>query len=101
MLRAEPGRTHFSCFIVKIVFPKSFFTIWRKLGCVVRMVVDPILPHAESGPNDHRKDAPPFSALGHDFLGKKQLFSFNKLRITMIRFMEQTLVQIQAICRLF
>ena len=31
-----------------------------KLGCVVRMVVDSILPHAESGPNDHRKDAPPF-----------------------------------------
>ena len=35
-----------------------------KLGCVVRMiatmVVDTILPHAECGPNDHRKDAPPF-----------------------------------------
>ena len=31
-----------------------------KLGCVVRMVVDSILPHAESGPNGHRKDAPPF-----------------------------------------
>ena len=31
-----------------------------KLGCVVRMVIDSILPHAESGPNDHRKDAPPF-----------------------------------------
>ena len=25
------------------------------------MVVDSILPHAESGPNDHRKDTPPFS----------------------------------------
>ena len=25
------------------------------------MVVDSILPHAECGPNDHRKDAPPFS----------------------------------------
>ena len=32
-----------------------------KLGCVVKMVVDSILPHAESGPNDHRKDAPQFS----------------------------------------
>ena len=32
-----------------------------KLGCVVRMVVDSILPHAKSRPNDHRKDAPPFS----------------------------------------
>ena len=31
-----------------------------KLGCLVRMVVDSILPHAVSGPNDHRKDAPPF-----------------------------------------
>ena len=30
-----------------------------KLGCVLRMVVDPILPHAKSGPNYHRKDAPP------------------------------------------
>ena len=27
---------------------------------MVRMVVDSILPHAEFGPNDHRKDAPPF-----------------------------------------
>ena len=25
------------------------------------MVVESILPHAKSGPNDHRKDAPPFS----------------------------------------
>ena len=41
-----------------------------KLGCVVRMVVDSILPHAESGPNDHRNDAPPFIS----FLG------FNKIR---------------------
>ena len=31
-----------------------------KLGCVVRMVVDSILLHAESGPNDHQKDAPLF-----------------------------------------
>ena len=28
-----------------------------KLGCVVRMAVDSILLDAESGPNDHRKDA--------------------------------------------
>ena len=32
-----------------------------KLGYVVRMVVASILPHPESGPNDHRKDAPPFT----------------------------------------
>ena len=25
------------------------------------MIVDSILPHAESGPNDHRKDALPFT----------------------------------------
>ena len=31
-----------------------------KLGRVVRIVVDSILPHADSGPNDHRKDATPF-----------------------------------------
>ena len=35
-------------------------TLEIKLGCVVRMVVDSILPHAKSGPNDHRKDAPLF-----------------------------------------
>ena len=32
-----------------------------KVGCVVVMVVVSILPHAEFGPNDHRKDAPPFT----------------------------------------
>ena len=37
------------------------YTILNKLGCVARMVVDSELPHTESGPNDHRKDAPPFS----------------------------------------
>ena len=31
-----------------------------KLGCMVRKVIDSILPHAEFGRNDHRKDAPPF-----------------------------------------
>ena len=28
-----------------------------KVGCVFPMVVVSILPHAEFGPNDHRKDA--------------------------------------------
>ena len=28
---------------------------------MVRIVVDSILPHAECGSNDHRKDAPPFT----------------------------------------
>ena len=32
-----------------------------KLGRVVRMVVGSILPNAKFGPNDHRKDAPPFT----------------------------------------
>ena len=36
----------------------SFYLSIIKLGCVVRMVVDFILLHEESGPNDHRKDAP-------------------------------------------
>ena len=31
-----------------------------KLGCVVRMVVDSLLPYAEFGLNSHRKDAPRF-----------------------------------------
>ena len=38
-------------------------TLSYKLECVVRMVVDSILPHAESEPKDHRKDAPPFILL--------------------------------------
>ena len=29
-----------------------------KLGCVVRMVIDSLLSHAASEPNDNRKDAP-------------------------------------------
>ena len=43
---------------------KFWFGIWKrrpKLGCVVRMVVDSILSHAECGPNDHRKDASLFT----------------------------------------
>ena len=40
----------------------SFSFHQTKLGCVVRMVVDSILPHAKSGPNDHRQDASPFRA---------------------------------------
>ena len=32
-----------------------------KLGCVVWMVVDSILPRSERGPNDHRKDVPLFT----------------------------------------
>ena len=35
----------------------------NKLGCVVRMVIDSILHRAKSGPNDHRKDAPPFTRI--------------------------------------
>ena len=31
-----------------------------KIECVVRLVVDSILPHAELGPNDHRKYESPF-----------------------------------------
>ena len=42
------------------LFTSTFLTLEIKLGCVVRMVVDSILPHAKSGPNDHRKDAPLF-----------------------------------------
>ena len=48
-----------------------------KLGCVVRMVVDSMLPHAEGGPNDHRKDAPPFnifSTIWKDVLFQSRLF---------------------------
>ena len=40
----------------------------NKLGCVVTMVVDSILPHAESGPNDHRKDAPRLQVINQKLL---------------------------------
>ena len=40
------------------------FGHWRpKLGRVVNMVVNSILPHAECGLNDHQKDAFPFSPI--------------------------------------
>ena len=39
-----------------------------KLGCAVRMVVDSILPHAESGPNGHGKDAPQFTQFREFFI---------------------------------
>ena len=40
---------------------KSDLLYFYKLECVVKMVVGYMLPHAESGPNDHQKDAPPFN----------------------------------------
>ena len=40
-------------------FTRNCSDIQIKLGCVVRMVVDSILSHAECEPNDHLKDAPP------------------------------------------
>ena len=52
-----------------------------KLGCVVRMVVHSILPHAECGPNDHRKDAPPF--IGDNF-GMIVTDKVTKIRNTVI-----------------
>ena len=45
----------------KYIFHMLFGVFHNKLGCVVRMVVDSILPHAECGLNDHRKDVPPFT----------------------------------------
>ena len=52
---------------------------YGKLGCVERMVVDSILPHAECGPNDHRKDAPPFmNQLVFDVLGDNEAWFDNK-----------------------
>ena len=42
---------------------KIFMYPYCKLRCVVRRVVDTLLPHAESGPNDHRKDASPFTRM--------------------------------------
>ena len=49
------------------------------------MVVDSILPHAESGPNDHRKDAPSLQIGGFQLLifaikSKDQKYGSEKLR---------------------
>ena len=59
-IRANPTRyrTPWKIFLGQKLF---FFC---KLGCVVRIVVDSILLHAESGPNDHRKYAPLFTFSG-------------------------------------
>ena len=40
---------------IKRVIPGKSSLPNPKLRCVVRMVVYSILPHAKSGPNDHRK----------------------------------------------
>ena len=40
----------------QMIYQESYGPYY-KLGCVVRMVVDSILLHAERGPNDHRKGA--------------------------------------------
>ena len=49
-----------------------YFKNHVKLGCVVGMVVDSILPHAECGPNDYRTDTPPFRP-GFEIVLKIQL----------------------------
>ena len=38
----------------------DFSKLFCKVKCVLPMVVDSMLPHAEFGPNDHREDAPHF-----------------------------------------
>ena len=45
----------------------SYSRFHHKPGCVVSMDVDSILPHAESGPNDHLKDAPQFKVRYNPF----------------------------------
>ena len=51
----------------EVIFLDQGNTKSNKLGCVVRIVVDSILPDAECGPNDHRKDASPFNTLQNSF----------------------------------
>ena len=56
-------------------------TVWfreSKLRCVVRMVVDSILPHAENGPNDHPKDAPPFIIQNESITCQRRTFLTNE-----------------------
>ena len=40
---------------------KTRLLLHCELVCVVKMVVDSILPHVESEPNDHQKEAPSFT----------------------------------------
>ena len=69
--------------------------LYSKLGCVVRMVVDSILPHAKSGPNDHRKDAPCFTKPAD-----RDAFNLLTLKVNPKRLPEsQTLIKIKrALC---
>jgi len=39
----------------------EFYHLVSKVSCVFPMVVVPLLPHAEFGPNDHQEDTPHFS----------------------------------------
>ena len=58
---------------------------WQsKLGCVVRMVVDSILSHAEIGPNDHRKDAPRLELFHRRYHEALLSISFNILTDTLL-----------------
>ena len=63
----------FIIFMIFIVRAETYGSMRfpSKLGCVVRMVVGSILPHAECGPNDHRKDAPPFTERVFSLNGQK------------------------------
>ena len=59
MVRSKSGRTlQMALPISKNIMRESKEELLNKLGCVVKMVVDSLLPHAES--NDYRKDAFPF-----------------------------------------
>ena len=62
LVKSQSFSGHFSLFSVTFGFfwLKVRMKLKRKLGCAVRMVVASLLLHAESGPNDPRKDAPPF-----------------------------------------
>ena len=42
----------------KILWAQYIIFVYSKLGCVVRMAVDSILPQVECEQNGHRKDAP-------------------------------------------
>ena len=54
------GKSFFGSGLFGAEDPDKGISSSGKLGCVVKMVVDSILPHAESGLNGHRKDASPF-----------------------------------------
>ena len=69
---------------IRIEFVKYRIKNDSKLGCVVKMVVDSILSHAEIGPNDNRKYAPRLELFHRRYHDALLSISFNILTDTLL-----------------